>query len=99
MKNYINEPLLKLNLCSPAWIHCSICNHCALPDHSCEGPKDGCFICGELDHKRGTCPNISASKKANKLVEFFYLLAKIFSLRGFIQSSPQNYTSYGIQKW
>nr|KAF6432772.1 zinc finger CCHC-type containing 4 [Rousettus aegyptiacus] len=52
----------------PSWIHCSICNHCALPDHSCEGPKDGCFICGELDHKRGTCPNISASKKANKAV-------------------------------
>ncbi|XP_055290630.1 rRNA N6-adenosine-methyltransferase ZCCHC4 isoform X3 [Moschus berezovskii] len=50
----------------PSWIHCSICSHCALPDHSCEGPKDGCFICGELDHKRSTCPNISTSKKVNK---------------------------------
>ncbi|XP_043727103.1 rRNA N6-adenosine-methyltransferase ZCCHC4 isoform X3 [Cervus elaphus] len=52
----------------PSWIHCSICNHCALPDHSCKGPKDGCFICGELDHKRSTCPNISTSKKVNKAV-------------------------------
>nr|XP_025146020.1 zinc finger CCHC domain-containing protein 4 isoform X6 [Bubalus bubalis] len=50
----------------PSWIHCSICNHCALPDHSCKGPKDGCFICGELDHKRSACPNISTSKKVNK---------------------------------
>eukprot|EP00069_Balaena_mysticetus_P016801 bmy_02061T0 len=50
----------------PSWIHCNICNHCALPDHSCTGPKDGCFICGELDHKRSTCPNISTSKKVNK---------------------------------
>ncbi|XP_039693995.1 rRNA N(6)-adenosine-methyltransferase ZCCHC4 isoform X3 [Pteropus medius] len=45
----------------PSWIHCSICNHCALPDHSCEGPKDGCFICGELDHKRE--PSESRSKE------------------------------------
>ncbi|XP_007168513.1 rRNA N6-adenosine-methyltransferase ZCCHC4 isoform X3 [Balaenoptera acutorostrata] len=52
----------------PSWIHCNICNHCALPDHSCTGPKDGCFICGELDHKRSTCPNISTSKKVNKAV-------------------------------
>ncbi|XP_070308176.1 rRNA N(6)-adenosine-methyltransferase ZCCHC4 isoform X4 [Odocoileus virginianus] len=52
----------------PSWIHCSICNHCALPDHSCKGPRDGCFICGELDHKRSTCPNISTSKKVNKAV-------------------------------
>ncbi|TKC47017.1 hypothetical protein EI555_011108, partial [Monodon monoceros] len=50
------------------WIHCNICNHCALPDHSCNGPKDGCFICGELDHKRSTCPNIFTSKKVNKAV-------------------------------
>ncbi|XP_036900725.1 rRNA N6-adenosine-methyltransferase ZCCHC4 isoform X3 [Sturnira hondurensis] len=52
----------------PSWIHCSTCNCCALPDHSCEGPKDGCFICGELDHKRSTCPNISVSKKVNNIV-------------------------------
>ncbi|XP_047421760.1 rRNA N6-adenosine-methyltransferase ZCCHC4 isoform X2 [Sciurus carolinensis] len=52
----------------PSWIHCSICNHCAVPDHSCEGTKDGCFICGELDHKRSTCPNIGTCKKANKAV-------------------------------
>ncbi|GAB5570904.1 rRNA N6-adenosine-methyltransferase ZCCHC4 isoform X2 [Prionailurus iriomotensis] len=47
----------------PSWIHCSLCGHCALPDHSCGAPKDGCFICGELDHKRSTCPQITASKK------------------------------------
>ncbi|XP_007448864.1 PREDICTED: zinc finger CCHC domain-containing protein 4 [Lipotes vexillifer] len=52
----------------PSWIHCNICSHCALPDHSCNGPKDGCFICGELDHKRSTCPNIFTSKKVNKAV-------------------------------
>ncbi|XP_058526234.1 rRNA N6-adenosine-methyltransferase ZCCHC4 isoform X4 [Ochotona princeps] len=52
----------------PSWIHCSTCSHCAVPDHSCEGPKVGCFICGELDHKRSNCPNISASKRANKAV-------------------------------
>lgn len=52
----------------PSWIHCSICSHCALPDHSCGGPKDGCFICGELDHKRSTCPKITTSKKVNKAV-------------------------------
>ncbi|XP_036850675.2 rRNA N(6)-adenosine-methyltransferase ZCCHC4 isoform X2 [Manis javanica] len=52
----------------PSWIHCSICSCCALPDHSCKGPKDGCFICGELGHKRSTCSNISASKKVNKAV-------------------------------
>ncbi|XP_066892430.1 rRNA N6-adenosine-methyltransferase ZCCHC4 isoform X4 [Kogia breviceps] len=52
----------------PSWIHCNICNHCALPDHSCNSPKHGCFICGELDHKRSTCPNICTSKKVNKAV-------------------------------
>ncbi|XP_047654896.1 rRNA N6-adenosine-methyltransferase ZCCHC4 isoform X3 [Phacochoerus africanus] len=52
----------------PSWIHCNTCSHCALPDHSCQGPKDGCFICGELDHKRSTCPNISTTKKVNTAV-------------------------------
>ncbi|XP_074085785.1 rRNA N(6)-adenosine-methyltransferase ZCCHC4 isoform X3 [Macrotis lagotis] len=52
----------------PSWIHCSICNYCALPNHSCAGPKDGCFICGESDHKRTMCPNYSSSKRANKAV-------------------------------
>ncbi|KAM6150126.1 LOW QUALITY PROTEIN: rRNA N(6)-adenosine-methyltransferase ZCCHC4 [Erethizon dorsatum] len=52
----------------PSWIHCSFCNHCAVAHHSCGGPKDGCFICGELDHKRSSCPNIGTSKKANKAV-------------------------------
>ncbi|XP_051698203.2 rRNA N6-adenosine-methyltransferase ZCCHC4 isoform X3 [Oryctolagus cuniculus] len=52
----------------PSWIHCSTCNHCTVPDHSCEGPKDGCFICGELGHKRSNCPNIPASRRANKAV-------------------------------
>ncbi|XP_007496710.1 rRNA N6-adenosine-methyltransferase ZCCHC4 isoform X2 [Monodelphis domestica] len=52
----------------PSWIHCSICNYCALPNHSCAGAKDGCFICGEADHKRTTCSNFSAPKRANKAV-------------------------------
>lgn len=52
----------------PSWIHCSTCNHCAVPDHSCGGPQDGCFICGESDHKRSNCPNIPASRRANKAV-------------------------------
>ncbi|XP_060044244.1 rRNA N6-adenosine-methyltransferase ZCCHC4 isoform X2 [Erinaceus europaeus] len=52
----------------PSWMHCSNCNCCALPNHSCRSPKDGCFICGELGHKRSTCPNISASQKTNKAV-------------------------------
>lgn len=59
-----------------AWIHCSTCNRCTLPDHSCAGPRDGCFICGALDHKRSNCPNIGTFKRANKLVEFFYFLEK-----------------------
>ncbi|XP_030896354.1 rRNA N6-adenosine-methyltransferase ZCCHC4 isoform X3 [Leptonychotes weddellii] len=54
----------------PSWIHCSVCSHCALPDHSCGGPKDGCFICGELDHKRSTCPKIATSKKVNNTLFF-----------------------------
>ncbi|XP_003773389.1 rRNA N6-adenosine-methyltransferase ZCCHC4 [Sarcophilus harrisii] len=52
----------------PSWIHCSICNYCALPNHSCAGAKDGCFICGEADHKRTKCPNFSASKRPNRAV-------------------------------
>ncbi|XP_060221298.1 rRNA N6-adenosine-methyltransferase ZCCHC4 isoform X3 [Meriones unguiculatus] len=52
----------------PSWIHCSTCNRCALSDHSCSGPKDGCFICGALDHKRSNCPRIGTSRRANKAV-------------------------------
>lgn len=52
----------------PSWIHCSTCNRCTLPDHSCAGPRDGCFICGALDHKRSNCPNIGTFKRANKAV-------------------------------
>ncbi|XP_076794615.1 rRNA N(6)-adenosine-methyltransferase ZCCHC4 isoform X3 [Arvicanthis niloticus] len=52
----------------PSWIHCDTCNRCTLPDHSCSGPKDGCFVCGVLDHKRSNCPNIGTSRRANKAV-------------------------------
>ncbi|XP_055981574.1 rRNA N6-adenosine-methyltransferase ZCCHC4 [Sorex fumeus] len=52
----------------PSWIHCSICNLCALPEHSCEGPKDGCFICGELGHKRSACPNVGGARKPDRAV-------------------------------
>nr|XP_045017071.1 rRNA N6-adenosine-methyltransferase ZCCHC4 isoform X1 [Jaculus jaculus] len=51
-----------------AWNHCSTCSQCAVPDHSCAHPKSGCFICGELDHKRSTCPNVGIVKRANKAV-------------------------------
>ncbi|XP_006899340.1 PREDICTED: zinc finger CCHC domain-containing protein 4 [Elephantulus edwardii] len=51
----------------PSWIHCSVCDRCAVPYHSCEGPGDGCFVCGALGHKRTTCPNIS-SKREHKAV-------------------------------
>ncbi|XP_036056236.1 rRNA N6-adenosine-methyltransferase ZCCHC4 [Onychomys torridus] len=52
----------------PSWVHCSTCNRCALPDHSCAGPRDGCFVCGALDHKRSNCPNIGTFQRANKAV-------------------------------
>ncbi|XP_058049511.1 rRNA N6-adenosine-methyltransferase ZCCHC4 isoform X2 [Ahaetulla prasina] len=49
------------NLCKkcvkPSWVHCSTCGRCALPTHPCEQTHAGCFICGEADHKRTTCPN------------------------------------------
>ncbi|KAK7803505.1 hypothetical protein U0070_002690 [Myodes glareolus] len=48
----------------PSWVHCSTCRRCALPEHSCAGPRDGCFICGALDHKRSSCPNIGTLKRA-----------------------------------
>ncbi|XP_026555819.1 zinc finger CCHC domain-containing protein 4 [Pseudonaja textilis] len=65
------------NLCKkcvkPSWLHCSICNRCALPAHPCKGAQAGCFVCGEADHKRTTCPNRQRtcrvdreSKKAKK---------------------------------
>lgn len=80
----LNEPLLKLGFSFTAWIHCNTCNRCALPDHSCLGPKDGCFICGALDHKRSNCPNIGTSWRANKLVEFFGFLEKRLLMSSFL---------------
>uniref|UniRef100_A0A8C6R9H8 rRNA N(6)-adenosine-methyltransferase ZCCHC4 n=1 Tax=Nannospalax galili TaxID=1026970 RepID=A0A8C6R9H8_NANGA len=67
----------------PSWIHCSICNHCALPDHSCAGPKEGCFICGGLDHKRNACPNSATSKRTSS----FCLLQKRFPVSSFLGAS------------
>ncbi|XP_048220772.1 rRNA N6-adenosine-methyltransferase ZCCHC4 isoform X2 [Perognathus longimembris pacificus] len=52
----------------PSWIHCSVCGHCAVADHSCVGPRAGCFICGKSDHKRSTCPNVCLSRGANRAV-------------------------------
>ncbi|KAM8939527.1 rRNA N(6)-adenosine-methyltransferase ZCCHC4 [Pelodytes ibericus] len=40
----------------PSWTHCVSCNRCALPDHSCGSADHGCFLCGEKDHKRRSCP-------------------------------------------
>uniref|UniRef100_A0A8C0WXR7 rRNA N(6)-adenosine-methyltransferase ZCCHC4 n=1 Tax=Castor canadensis TaxID=51338 RepID=A0A8C0WXR7_CASCN len=73
----------------PSWIHCGICSHCAVPDHSCEGPKDGCFVCAELGHKRSTCPNVRLSASTNKLVELVFSLEKNF-LVCFVQSNLQS---------
>ncbi|XP_063313920.1 rRNA N6-adenosine-methyltransferase ZCCHC4 isoform X1 [Pelobates fuscus] len=40
----------------PSWIHCNSCSRCALPTHSCGSAESGCFVCGEEDHKRSSCP-------------------------------------------
>jgi hypothetical protein len=76
-----------------AWIHCGICSHCAVPDHSCEGPKDGCFVCAELGHKRSTCPNVRLSASTNKLVELVFSLEKNF-LVCFVQSNLQKQAAF-----
>ncbi|XP_015682619.2 rRNA N6-adenosine-methyltransferase ZCCHC4 [Protobothrops mucrosquamatus] len=48
------------NLCKkcvkPSWVHCSICARCALSSHPCKEDRSGCFVCGEANHKRTTCP-------------------------------------------
>ncbi|KAF7248303.1 rRNA N6-adenosine-methyltransferase ZCCHC4 [Varanus komodoensis] len=46
------------------WIHCSICDHCALPSHSCKNADVGCFICGARDHKRSACPNMLGARRS-----------------------------------
>ncbi|KAM3831882.1 rRNA N(6)-adenosine-methyltransferase ZCCHC4 [Vipera latastei] len=49
------------NLCKkcvkPSWVHCGTCTRCALPSHPCKEARSGCFVCGEANHKRTTCPN------------------------------------------
>ncbi|XP_066429316.1 rRNA N6-adenosine-methyltransferase ZCCHC4 [Eleutherodactylus coqui] len=40
----------------PSWTHCSSCNRCALEHHSCGSNVEGCFRCGDQDHKRSSCP-------------------------------------------
>ncbi|KAL7976389.1 hypothetical protein Chor_015453, partial [Crotalus horridus] len=48
------------NLCKkcvkPSWVHCGTCQRCALPTHLCKEDRSGCFVCGEANHKRTTCP-------------------------------------------
>lgn len=42
----------------PSKIHCDKCNICQLKDHKCgKVVNNGCHICGDLSHKRKTCPN------------------------------------------
>lgn len=48
---------LLCNRCvKPSWTHCSSCGRCALEDHSCGSIVRGCFLCGDKDHKRSSCP-------------------------------------------
>ncbi|KAH0616272.1 hypothetical protein JD844_027267 [Phrynosoma platyrhinos] len=47
-----------------AWAHCSTCDKCALPSHSCKDTDVGCFICGAADHKRTTCPNLHVARRS-----------------------------------
>ncbi|KAG8591605.1 hypothetical protein GDO81_000234 [Engystomops pustulosus] len=50
----------------PSWSHCSSCNRCALEDHSCGSTVKGCFLCGDEDHKRSSCPRRLVSGIHNK---------------------------------
>uniref|UniRef100_A0A8D0H9B8 rRNA N(6)-adenosine-methyltransferase ZCCHC4 n=1 Tax=Sphenodon punctatus TaxID=8508 RepID=A0A8D0H9B8_SPHPU len=66
------QPQMFLRFCSlcqryVTWSHCSTCNRCALPGHNCESINVGCFICGAMGHKRSGCPNLSVTKRKNKL--------------------------------
>ncbi|KAL4227371.1 rRNA N6-adenosine-methyltransferase zcchc4 [Mactra antiquata] len=50
----------------PNRIHCSQCNICDLPEHTCgQSIKQGCHICGALDHKRRECPNKNKSTESS----------------------------------
>ncbi|ELT91676.1 hypothetical protein CAPTEDRAFT_185876 [Capitella teleta] len=41
----------------PSKQHCDSCNLCQLPGHKCGQPvAQGCFICGDLQHKKSRCP-------------------------------------------
>lgn len=51
----------------PSWIHCSSCNQCALQSHPCGSTKDGCFICGERDHKQRNCPRHSTKDRTSQV--------------------------------
>ncbi|XP_047712793.1 rRNA N6-adenosine-methyltransferase ZCCHC4 [Prionailurus viverrinus] len=82
----------------PSWIHCSLCGHCALPDHSCGAPKDGCFICGELDHKRSTCPQITASKKVIRAVRKQKQRKSKKTKMETVKEQPMNHTSVTRKK-
>ncbi|KAG8453564.1 hypothetical protein GDO86_000263 [Hymenochirus boettgeri] len=54
----------------PSWTHCSSCHRCALPSHHCGNVGEGCFVCGEKDHKRRSCPHQSVTA-GGKIVKIF----------------------------
>ncbi|KAG7461949.1 hypothetical protein MATL_G00196600 [Megalops atlanticus] len=43
--------------CVRTWLHCPVCERCALPDHPCGRGQAGCFSCGSQEHKRRACPH------------------------------------------
>ncbi|XP_069487959.1 rRNA N6-adenosine-methyltransferase ZCCHC4 isoform X2 [Ambystoma mexicanum] len=62
-----NHCVLCRKCVKPSWIHCNACNRCALQSHPCGFAKDGCFICGETDHKQRNCPSHSTKEETSKV--------------------------------
>ncbi|XP_040274953.1 rRNA N6-adenosine-methyltransferase ZCCHC4 isoform X2 [Bufo bufo] len=50
----------------PSWTHCSSCGRCALEGHSCGSKVEGCFLCGDKDHKRSSCPRHKSKQNQSK---------------------------------
>ncbi|XP_044152487.1 rRNA N6-adenosine-methyltransferase ZCCHC4 isoform X2 [Bufo gargarizans] len=50
----------------PSWTHCSSCGRCALEGHSCGSKVEGCFVCGDKDHKRSSCPRHKTKQNQSK---------------------------------
>lgn len=47
----------------PGRVHCTVCGQCLPPAHECtkrDTVTAGCHICGQLDHKRKSCPQVTS---------------------------------------